>query len=105
MAFEDRTNVDPWIAVGYARVCDERLEDTSGRADRQQAARLGRRARETVGRASRNDEYLSRPERVTLTRGLEVEAPFEDDERLLPGSVSVQGDAAPWRLKRLDQAV
>jgi hypothetical protein len=105
VAFEDGTNVDRWIAVGRARICNECLENVSWAADGQQTARLRRRASETVGRAPWNDEYFSRSERTMLARGLEFEVPFEDDEGLLPGRMSVQCDAGAWLLERLDDAV
>jgi hypothetical protein len=91
--------------VRRADVGHKRLEDTGRGADRQQAAGLRRRARETVRSAARNDQYLPLPERAALTCDLEVETAFEDDERLLPGRVSMKGDAGARLLQRLEHAV
>lgn len=79
MVFEDGMDVDSGVAIGGARVGDDRLEDTRGGADGQEAARLGRAARETVGGASRHDKYFSGAERMQLACGLKVEAPFDPD--------------------------
>ena len=105
VAREDGVHVDRRIPIRGAHFCDERLEDATRRADGQQAASVGRRAGEAVRSASRNDEDLSRPERMARPCHLEVETPLENDERLLPRRMAMEIDARARRLHRFDHAV
>src|SRR4051794_35299745 len=102
VALEHSAHVDRWIAVCCADIDNERLEDTGRGADREEAAGLWRRAHEPVRGATWNDKHLPRPERATLAGNIEVEAPLEDDEGLLPRRVSMEGDAGARRLDRLE---
>jgi hypothetical protein len=105
MALEDGVHVDRRIPIRGADLCNERLEHARGRAERQQAASVGRRAAETVRSAARNDQDLSRPKRMARPCHVEVEASVENEERFLPRGMAMEIDARAGRLDRLDHAV